>query len=211
MAAGWACGAAALAACAPPQPSAHLATPDLGLAIVPRAAWGALAPDHGARLEPGLYSALNPNGWRAYDVALCEALRAIVVHHSALLPSDGPPTIQRLHQRRGFADIGYHFLIDAGGEVFEGRTLMARGAHVRGHNTGAIGVCLLGNFERGAPTAAQMDSLVALGRALRHALGVTHLAGHRDYPGQGTACPGRMLHPLLPEIAAGLALAYGAR
>jgi len=161
--------------------------------------------------EPGFYDpALNRNGWRVYTEPLDEILRTLVVHHSAVSLSDGPPEIQNMHFRRGFADIGYHFLINAAGQMFEGRPLNVRGAHTARHNTGAVGVCLLGNFEVIEPTAAQLQSLHALSRALRDVLGITHLAGHRDFPSQSTLCPGRNLYPLLPDVAASLMLAYGA-
>lgn len=146
-----------------------------------------------------------------YAEPLDEILRTLVVHHSAVLLSDGPREIQGMHFRRGFADIGYHLLINAAGQMFEGRPLNVRGAHTARHNTGAVGVCLLGNFEVIEPTAAQLQSLHALSRALRDVLGITHLAGHRDFPSQSTLCPGRNLYPLLPDVAASLMLAYGAK
>lgn len=43
-----------------------------------------------------------------------------------------------------WSDIGYHVLIDRDGEILEGRPLERTGAHVRGHNSGSIGVCLIG-------------------------------------------------------------------
>jgi N-acetyl-anhydromuramyl-L-alanine amidase AmpD len=132
------------------------------------------------------------------------------VHHSALSTSKGPAEIQALHQgTRGFADIGYHFLIVADGVLFEGRDLRVRGAHVGGHNTGTVGVCLLGNFETGQPTGAQIATLEALASALRAAFTVAHLAGHRDFPGNRTVCPGAALWPQLPDLAGRAMLAYG--
>ena len=45
---------------------------------------------------------------------------------------------------RGWSDAGYHFLIDRNGRVGPGRPLERIGAHVVGHNTGTIGICLFG-------------------------------------------------------------------
>jgi hypothetical protein len=209
--AGAAVTAAALRTCASP---AHEATPPAipGIHVVPRVAWGAQPRIVISRIEAGNYHpTMNRSGWRVYDQPLDQVLRLLVVHHSALPASDGPREIQRLHQgQRGFADVGYHFLIDAGGTIYEGRPINVRGAHVAGHNTGAIGACVLGNFERTEPSPAQIGSLSALAVALRNAFGITHLAGHRDLPSQNTLCPGADLWPRLPALAAQLGLAFGA-
>lgn len=189
-------------------------TPEPGpLRMTPRSAWGALEPDvsTGGWGENGPYSAANPNGWLIYGQPLDEVLHTIIVHHSALPLSDGPLAIQRLHmQERGFADIGYHYLIDEQGRLYEGRDLRVRGAHTYGHNHGSVGVCLIGNFEEIQPSAAQLTTLEALLSGLvEHYPRITRLAGHKDFnPGQ-TLCPGSSLAPLLPEMAEKLGLEYG--
>jgi N-acetylmuramoyl-L-alanine amidase len=179
--------------------------------IVRRSAWGAAPPLAVSRLEPGqFHPTLNPSGWRVYDTALESTLHTLAVHHSALPPGKGPAEIQALHQgTRGFADIGYHFLIDADGTLFEGRELRVRGAHVGGHNSGTVGVCMLGNFETSQPTLAQIAALGALAAALREAFHLAHLAGHRDFAGSRTVCPGAALWPKLPELASRAMLAHG--
>jgi hypothetical protein len=178
--------------------------------ILSREAWGAAEPDHAARAEGGFYdAATNPAGWLTYGEPLWEALNTLVVHHSASAV-DGVRDIQRLHmQTRGYADIGYHFLIGGDGLIYAGREAGARGAHTGGANTGTLGVALLGNFERGDLAAAQLDSLRQLGAYLAAAYGLTHLAGHRDFQPGATVCPGAGLAPLLPGMAAELGLAYG--
>lgn len=52
--------------------------------------------------------------------------------------------IRKWHLARGFDDIGYHLVIDIDGMVSRGRPLNVVGAHVEGHNTGNIGICLVG-------------------------------------------------------------------
>lgn len=199
----------ALAACGlgapPPTPTL---TP---LALTRREAWGAAAPDHDAPGEHGLYDPLtNPEGWLVYAQPLADILRTLIVHHSALPLSDGPREIQILHMRsKGYADIGYHYVIDAAGQLYAGRDLTVRGAHTGGANTGSVGACLLGNFELAAPEPAQLATLRALGADLAARYGVTHLAGHRDFQPEETVCPGAQLEPLLPDLAAALGLSYG--
>jgi len=178
--------------------------------IISREAWGAAEPDHTAQGEHGFYDAVtNPAGWLAYAEPLMHALNTLVVHHSASA-LDGVRDIQRLHmQTRGYADIGYHFLIGGDGLIYAGRDVGARGAHTGGANTGTLGVALLGNFERSDPARAQLDSLRQLGAYLAAAYALTHLAGHRDFQPGATVCPGAGLAPLLPALAEALGLAYG--
>jgi hypothetical protein len=201
---------AALAACTPAPPSPAGSAPDAP-PIISRAEWGAAEPDHDARAERGLFDPVsNLNGWLVYPTPLADALNTLVVHHSALSETDGALAIQRLHMdRRGYADIGYHFVVDHSGLFYAGRDLNVRGAHTGGANTGTIGVVLLGNFEHAEPPPAQLDALRTLSAYLASAFTLTHIAGHADFQPGATLCPGENLAPLLPDLAAGLGLAFG--
>jgi len=53
-------------------------------------------------------------------------------------------TIRKWHKDRGFDDIGYHGVIQPDGEFSVGRDLHTVGAHVKGANTGNLGVCFAG-------------------------------------------------------------------
>ena len=205
----------ALASCAGAPPAAPTPAASLdglaGLSILPRAAWGAVAPDLNAPGEHGLYDPrTNPDGWRVYDRPLPGLLNTVVIHHSALPVSDGPFQIQAKHMHdKGYADIAYHFVIDAGGQIYEGRSLLVRGAHTGGHNTGTVGVCLMGNFENTPPPQAQAMSAKILAQALQAHYALTHLAGHRDFQPNETVCPGKYLEPLLPGWAQASGLQFG--
>ena len=111
--------------------------------------------------------------------------------------------LQDFHQNgRGWIDIGYHFLIDGEGSIFQGRPLEAVGTHVRGGNEGNVGIAAMGYYHepyRHVLSATQMDSLVALSRWLTsHGVDAETLKGHRDY--NPTACPGDGIYPLLAEL-----------
>ena len=181
--------------------------------IISRDEWGARPLNLEAPEEFGLFDAQsNPEGVLYYPDDLRTVLNTIVVHHSAY-PNGGPQEIQDLHMDgRGFADIAYHFLIDADGTIYEGRKLDIRGAHVQGFNTGSVGIVLLGNFNEQQPSEAQLISLRGLVDYLRYTYEIRYLAGHKDYPDQspdGTECPGDNLYPLLPSIARSLGMKYG--
>ena len=181
--------------------------------ITTRAEWNARPLNLEAPEEFGVFDPqVNPTGVMTYPGYLRSVLNTIVVHHSAY-PHGGPTEIQNLHMdRRGFADVAYHFLIDAEGIIYEGRELNIRGAHVQGFNTGSVGIVLLGNFNEEHPGEAQLSSLRSLVDYLRYTYEIRYLAGHKDYPDQspdGTECPGDYLYPLLFDLANTLGMKYG--
>lgn len=184
------------------------------LVLITRKEWGAADPDVSpeGQGEHGPYQAVtNPDGWLVYEQPLAEVLNTIIVHHSALPLTDGPLAIQKLHmEEKGFADIGYQFLIDETGKLYEGRAMNVRGAHTFGANYASVGICLIGNFEEIQPTPVQLDVLKATLAALiqQYPL-ITRLAGHRDFNPTLTLCPGANLYPLLPGLAQAQGLRYG--
>ena len=114
----------------------------------------------------------------------------IVVHHSAS-PPVSLEKITEWHRERGYSDVGYHFVIQAGGLIRLGRPLGQMGAHCKGHNKGSIGVCVVGSFENRQPVpGSQWVALVALvGDLMRqYGLDVSDVYGHRELG--NTLCPG---------------------
>ncbi|MFA6030005.1 MAG: peptidoglycan recognition protein [Elusimicrobiota bacterium] len=110
--------------------------------------------------------------------------------------------MQSFHQRtRGWADIGYHFVIDGSGRILEGRPVGVLGAHSENANDGNIGIALMGNFEKERPTPQQVESLERLGSFLAARYNIDpskRFDGHRHY-GQ-TDCPGRYVVELLARM-----------
>jgi len=129
-------------------------------------------------------------------------VRRLTVHHDGMPPVDlrsrsevaaRIDLIRRSHMERGWGDIGYHYIVDPLGEVWEGRPLSWQGAHVAAQNEGNLGVMVLGNFERQNPTAAQLSALdrFVASRVSAYRLGVSNVLTHRELA--ATACPGRNL------------------
>ena len=103
--------------------------------------------------------------------------------------------IRRWHKDKGWADIGYHFLIDRDGTVAKGRDLSRTGAHVKGHNTGTIGVSLFGGHGSAETdqfsdnfTPEQDTALRGLLIDLQGKFGPVPITGHNEYAAK--ACPG---------------------
>lgn len=142
----------------------------------------------------------------------------LTVHHSALWFRETTATacaaqlrvIQRSHmQSREYGDVGYHYLIDPAGRVWEGRDIRWQGAHARDdNNVGNLGICLLGNFVRDRqgqrPTDAQVTALRGLVQdlAARYRIGADAVYSHRDFV--QTECPGPNLIPIVQKLAAEL-------
>lgn len=181
------------------------------LSLITRPGWGAAEKEWVIGGESGLYDPdLNPTGWRVYDQPLAQVLHTVVAHHSALDFTDGPRLIQQIHMRTAqFADIGYHFMIDGLGQLYEGRPLNTRGAHTGGHNTGYVGICLLGNFEKITPVQAQLNTLNLVCTYLQQTYNIQTLGGHQDFQPGITACPGQFFRPELIATAQRLGMEWG--
>jgi flagellar hook assembly protein FlgD len=168
-----------------------------------------------------------------------ERVRFAVVHHTAGTNSYTAAQsaaivrgIQRYHVlANGWNDIGYNFLVDKYGQIFEGRgggiDRNVVGAHAQGFNTGSTGVSLLGTYSSSRISTAGRSALVKL---LAWRLDVAHvdplsrltwisggnpeypagtpvrlraISGHRDTG--PTSCPGTALYGQLPGIASSVA------
>ncbi|MFF4142475.1 FG-GAP-like repeat-containing protein [Streptomyces sp. NPDC001698] len=75
-------------------------------------------------------------------------------------------TLQQGHLARGYEDIGYNFVVDRCGQVFEGRgggtDLPVVGAHERGSNTGTVGISFIGDFATAKPSPAARDAIARI-------------------------------------------------
>ena len=196
-------------------------------AIVPRLSWGA---DEKIRRAPPSYAS---------------EVRFAIVHHTAgrndYSRSEAAAIvrgIQLFHvQGNGWNDIGYNFLVDRFGTIYEGRyggiDRNVIGAHALGFNTGSVGIALLGTYGSTKPSQAALDAIAKLiawrldlahvdptsfvnvlsGGSERYASGIPVLlnavSGHRD---TGlTECPGNALYARLNSIAAAARSLGGAK
>ena len=120
----------------------------------------------------------------------------IVVHCSSTRASQTVTVedIDRMHKAKGWAGIGYHWVIYQDGSIHEGRKEKYAGAHVRHYNEHAIGVCYVGGKDekgRNADTRTprQKRALLRLLRRLKKAHPDARILGHRDLPNVHKDCP----------------------
>ena len=185
--------------------------------IIPRSAWGAAAvppreaPIYGQVQMAFVHHTVTANTYNPEDSA------AIVLG------------IARYHRNgNGWNDIGYNFLVDKYGQVFEGRAggieAAVVGAQAQGYNSVSTGIACLGDYSSIAQTPVAMDALARLigwklsvhavptqgevtvtsagGSTNRYPAGrlVTfqRISGHRD--GNNTSCPGTVLYGQLDAL-----------
>lgn len=174
--------------------------------IISRAEWGSPEPNNAPDWEPEYAS-----------------LTRAIIHHTATTETPNSYAAVRAiwqHHRynNGWGDIGYNYIVDSVGNVFQGRyfdqtyakanKVDVIGGHASGNNVGTTGIASIGNFQSAQPPAAMVH---AIGRIIGYKLAPYSVAdplglgpngqvlvGHRDV--LNTACPGNNLHIKLPEI-----------
>ncbi len=150
-------------------------------------------------------------------------VKLFVVHHTAgLVSGDGRTGIERMRAlyqfhavNRGWGDVGYHYIVDETGQVYEGRAggKLVVGGHVYCHNVGTVGISLMGNFDEERPTQAQVKALqkllvlladtydVDLSESVTyHGESMPTVVGHRDL--LATDCPGFSMYGVLDQVRA---------
>ncbi|MHB1007967.1 MAG: N-acetylmuramoyl-L-alanine amidase [Propionibacteriaceae bacterium] len=179
--------------------------------IISRAGWGA---DESLRAY---------NGTDCLTPRIDATVKGAVIHHTAgsnsYSPSQSASIVRGIYAyhviSNGWCDIGYNFLVDMYGQIFEGRyggiTLPVHGAHATSWNTDTVGVSFMMNSNTLNPTAASISSAEALlawklGNSYRTPNGWTTLVGaaipvlfgHRDV--MQTDCPGTNLYARIQEL-----------
>lgn len=179
-----------LTSCSSSKPPAERA---VKLEVIPRAAW--------APLDPAKVPNALPMG----------GITRITVHHDGIDGSADLKTydqvlshiqsIRLYHLSRGWADVGYHFLIDPMGRVWKGRPLNWQGAHVSGDNEENVGIVLLGNFQEQHPSEPAMETLKILIKGLKERYNVPdhRVYTHRELSGR-TECPGDHLQAIIERV-----------
>tara|TARA_R110000868_G_scaffold266298_1_gene525363 strand:- start:361 stop:801 length:441 start_codon:yes stop_codon:yes gene_type:complete len=122
----------------------------------------------------------------------------IVIHCAATRPSQdvGAADIRKWHKAKGWADIGYHWVIRRNGKVEKGRAENLVGAHEPTRNRNSVGICLVGGVNEKDFTKAennftpeQWTALEKLVKDVQTRYPKTKVMGHRDCPGVRKACP----------------------
>jgi N-acetyl-anhydromuramyl-L-alanine amidase AmpD len=145
-----------------------------------------------------LYINLSRSTIESYPVRQLSNIEQIVVHHAAVQGQTAVDYARYHVETKGWAGIGYHFVIERDGTVIQGNPLENISNHVTGQNTKSIGICLSGNFEIENPTEIQEKRLGQLISKLRADLPQRlQVYGHRDF--KATSCPGSSLYSIIQK------------
>ena len=146
----------------------------LPVPVTTRAEWGANAsymswdPDYASAGHVVVHHTAGTNNYSAGQSA--SIVRGIYYYHAVTLD---------------WGDIGYNFLIDKYGTVFEGRSgsvaapagRMSVGAHARGVNTGTMGLSMMGDYSSVSPSDAQLSSVGKMAGWFLRRAGITDANG----------------------------------
>ncbi|MEW2067472.1 peptidoglycan-binding protein [Streptomyces sp. NPDC007346] len=155
-----------------PEPPAKQGSGATALNIVSRASWGARPP-------------------KAVVKVPASERTGFVVHYSAGPASQTVRQIQNYHMdSNGWSDIGYNFLVDTGGRIYEGRGWNNEGAHTTGYNRSHVAVCFIGLD--GDATKAAKVSIRSLYEKANSVFGRTLSTTYHSALGS-TSCPGNDL------------------
>ncbi len=175
--------------------------------IMTRAQWGADeslrdgSPRYGTIEAAFVHHTVNANDYTREQVPAL--LRSIYAYHV---------------RSRGWSDIGYNFLVDRFGQIWEGRyggiDKPVTGAHTLGYNEVAFAMSAIGNYDIAEPPEAIINAYAALFAWKLSMYNIpadamhiwvkdrylNAINGHRDTG--STACPGRYLYARIPDIRA---------
>lgn len=121
-------------------------------------------------------------------------INKIILHCSATRAGQHFTTedIDHWHRQRGFAKIGYHYVVYLDGSIHKGRDISEIGAHVKGHNSTSIGICYIGGLDQSGKacdtrTPEQKESLAKLVAELKTQFPQATIHGHNEFANK--ACP----------------------
>jgi hypothetical protein len=173
-------------------------------AIISRAGWGCdenLPANNGVSPWPPEYRTIQKG----------------IIHHTATSNDypDAPAVVRAIYYYHAitleWADIGYNYLVDRWGNIYEGRAggRGVVGGHALQYNWGSVGVACLGNFNDATPTAEMLNALASVvawscsgidprGQAWFVDDVYPNVGGHRYF--MSTECPGTNLYASLPAL-----------
>lgn len=129
-----------------------------------------------------------PKGIRAYGKRNLSQIVRFVIHHSAD-PAGYPLKYANYHiNTHGWPGIGYHFVIQKDGTIYQTNALETISYNVESYNTGTLGICLTGDYTVEKVPQAQMESLIWLLKDLSGSLGAKPILPHSAF--KATKCPG---------------------
>ncbi|MGB0766073.1 MAG: peptidoglycan recognition protein family protein [Phycisphaeraceae bacterium] len=168
----------------PAQQSSSVAASVAGIDAISRSNWTRTGPTRSkVNAMSGISKlTIHHEGWTAVNFtsksATAERIEKIRKYHTG---------------ENRWGDIGYHYIVDRAGRVWEARPIQYQGAHVSQNNEHNVGILVLGNFEKQSPSSAQLKALYSATAAIarQNRINPAMVRSHREI--NPTTCPGRNL------------------
>lgn len=126
---------------------------------------------------------------KQYGTRSLNEITHLIIHHSASENQSAYDYAAYHIQEKHWPGIGYHYVIQPDGKIFQTNNLKTVCYHTEGFNTPGVGICLSGNLSNHPMTDHQEKALIWLLRRLRQNISsVVAISGHRDH--KETKCPG---------------------
>ncbi|MFQ5596120.1 MAG: N-acetylmuramoyl-L-alanine amidase [Anaerolineae bacterium] len=128
---------------------------------------------------------------RRYETRRMAQIQQLVIHHTGAAPALSVEAIAKKHvEELGWPGMGYHFIIDAAGQIYQTNNLTTVSFHARHANSTTVGIAFSGNFDAAVPADAQLESGGRLCAYLLRELSlpVENIRGHNAFV--STGCPG---------------------
>lgn len=141
-----------------------------GFTLLERSSWNAKPPKQD----------LTPTNWDYHDIVIHHA------GHSYSCAVNGQGSIEQIrkaqdYDMKKFSDIAYHYAVSCPGEVIEARDIRFVGSHVKGNNTGKIGIVLLENLAEAGEAWQQEYSRKSMWERLKGTLDIARDAVASDH------------------------------
>jgi hypothetical protein len=145
--------------------------------------------DSGELTINNIVDELTKHSTKTYATRDVQDIDTIVIHHTVSPPDRTIDSIAQYHvNSNDWPGIGYHYVINGIGEIFQTNHLNTVSYHVGDHNDDTIGIALQGDFTDNPPTDEQLKSAKQLIIHLRGLLTGTDVKPHRELT--ATQCPG---------------------
>jgi len=129
---------------------------------------------------------------KEYSKRPLEAIKYIVIHHSATTEGNAFSFARYHVNSRDWPGIGYHYVILGDGTIQRTNELTTVSYHVKDYNSVALGICLVGDFTKDTPEVSQKKALKELCQDIfsQLNLGIENVKGHNELTSPGyTQCP----------------------
>jgi len=134
---------------------------------------------------------------KRYNKRYLERIKSIALHHSGAA-TGSPQSFATYHVSQGWPGIGYHYVIDKEGNIYQTNRLDTISYNVGPLNGEVVGICVIGNYDKETLNEAQKTSIIDTVNLIRLIVGHKPVKGHKEY--KSTDCPGKNIIEFIKNL-----------